>query len=394
MYGFDVLKREASSELLSLSKEFPVVGVTGPRQSGKTTLVKMVFPDLPYINLERPDLREVALSDPVSLLKKYQDGAIFDEAQLAPELFSYIQDFVDNNPKNGRFVLTGSSQFKLHEKISQSLAGRIGLLSLLPLTLDELKQAQTDFGAPNDLLVQGFFPKIYAQNASYEKTYRNYIETYLEKDVRLLINIKDISNFSRFLKLCAGRVGTELNYASLANDLGVSVNTIRNWISALEASYIIYLLPPYYENFGKRLVKSPKLYFTDVGLACHLLDIHTPNQVDRDPLRGSLIENLCVIEILKYRFNLGKTPNIYFWRDNNQNEVDLIFKTGNDLIPIEIKASQTFHSRFLKHLKYFENLVQTRCPRGYVLYAGDLEQNIGKFKLLNIFNSKEAVMEK
>lgn len=293
---------------------------------------------------------------------------------------------VDQTNIKGMFILTGSHQLVLHQAISQSLAGRVGLLNLYPMSLAELSLAGISLPI-DEQLYHGFYPRIYQDKLNPTKAYRNYVQTYLEKDVRLISEIKNLIQFQTFMKLCAGRVGQVIEYSSLSNEIGVSSNTIKHWLSILEASFIIFRLPPYFENFGKRLIKSPKLYFTDVGLATYLLDIEQPKQVTRDPLRSFLIENLVILELIKYRANRGLEPHLYYYRDNHQHEVDIIIKQGNQLIPVEIKSAQTFTKQFLKGLHYFQNLVGERASKGYLIYCGTQQQDIDNIKLLNYMHS-------
>lgn len=369
-------------ELLSLAKQYPVVSVMGPRQSGKTTLVKNAFSNKAYANLEIPDQRLAAQSDPKGFLNQFPQGAVLDEIQRVPELLSYIQAIVDENKVPGMFILTGSHQLELHEAISQSLAGRVGLLSLYPLTQNELRQAGFELELA-DQIYHGFYPGVYSDNLNPTQAYRFYMQTYLEKDVRQISQIQNLMLFQNFVKLCAGRIGQIIDYASFSNEIGVSANTIKNWISVLEASYIIIRLKPYFENFGKRIIKSPKLYFTDVGLAAYLLDIQKPSHVARDPLRGYLIENLSIMELCKYCHNRGREPNIYYYRDSQKNEVDIIIKHGHQLIPVEIKSAQTFDKSFLKGIKYFKKLTKDRVKRSYLVYSGNIKQSISDIQLLN-----------
>lgn len=375
-------KRTLSTQLSLLAKQYPVVSVMGPRQSGKSTLVKLTFPAMDYANLEEPDLRLLAQTDPKGFLNQFPDGAILDEIQNVPELLSYIQAIVDKRQTMGLFILTGSHQLLLHQAISQSLAGRIALLTLYPMTLNELNVAGIELEL-DEQMYHGFYPAIYHKHLNPTQAYRFYVQTYLEKDVRQISQIQNLMQFQNFIKLCAGRIGQILDYSALSNEVGVSANTIKNWISILEASYIVFRLKPYFENFGKRIIKSPKLYFTDVGLATYLLDIENPRQLARDPVRGFLVENLCILELLKYRNNRALEPNLYFFRDSHQNEVDLIVKQGHDLIPIEIKSSQTFNKSFLKGLNYFKELTKDRVPKGYVVYTGNQSQEVGEFTLLD-----------
>ncbi len=386
----DMYKRQIEDELKSLARDYPVVTVTGPRQSGKTTLVRLVFPDKSYTNLEDLDTRNLAKLDPRSFLEQFPKGAIIDEIQRVPELLSYIQTVVDNTDEKGMFILTGSHQLELNQAITQSLAGRTALLTLLPLSLHELEQSGIEFSV-NAVLLKGGYPRIYKDNLEPTKAYRNYFQTYVERDLRQIINVKDLSQFERFVRLCAGRVGQILNMQEIGGEIGVSSHTVKEWISILEASFIVFRLQPYFENFGKRITKSPKLYFTDVGLATYLLEIENEVQISRDPLRGHLFENLIVLELLKWRLNLGLDPHLYYFRDVQKNEVDVIYKKGNILVPIEIKSSKTFNSEFLEKLHYFQKLAGDRAPLGYVIYAGDIQQHITSIELLNYMHASTAI---
>ncbi len=385
-----LFERAAREKLLALSEGYPVLTVLGPRQSGKTTLVKNCFPRHHYVNLEKPDVRALIEADPNAFFASQPNGIILDEIQQAPILLSYIQVLTDENPLNGRFILTGSHQLSLQQALTQSLAGRTAILQLLPLTMGELQQADRLLPT-NELMLQGFYPRIYQQQLNPVDVYQYYYQTYIERDVRQMINIKDLNSFQRFVKLCAGRIGQVLNFSNLANEVGVSHHTIKSWLSILQASFLIILLPPYFENFGKRNIKSPKLYFTDVGLAAYLLEIETIGQIDRDPLRGQLFENMVVIELYKTRLNQGREPHLYFYRDSQGHEVDVIYKQGATLMPIEIKSSQTFTTSFNKNLKYFSNLVGDRCQPGYIIYAGSDEMKSQNFSLITYTNSARII---
>lgn len=332
--------------------------------------------------LEYPDTRQYANEDPWGFFKEYRKNIIFDEVQRAPQLLSYIQTIVDEDNLKSQFILTGSHQLEVGAAIAQSLAGRTALLTLLPLSMNELQQAANFRSDDLDgLLLNGFMPGKHADQIQTSRFYRAYFQTYIERDVRLLINLKDSAKFEKFVRLCAGRVGQLLNQASLANDVGVSANTISDWISVLEASFIIYRLQPYYENLGKRLIKSPKLYFIDTGLAAWLMGIETKTQIRRDPLRGNLFENLIVIEQLKSKLNQGSDPRLFFYRDSHGNEVDLVIQNANTLNSIEIKSSQTWHSSFLKGINYFKKLLGERASTGTVLYAGDENRSNENYRL-------------
>ena len=383
-----ILARDMSKEVLDLATQYPVVTVLGPRQSGKTTLVRQLFKNKPYVSLENPDDRYFAESDPRSFLENYPDGVILDEIQRLPVLLSYIQGIVDEKQTKGLFILTGSHQHQLHLSVSQSLAGRTALLTLLPFCISELPVHLQNLSL-DAYLYQGMYPRIYNDNLNPTKFYRSYLQTYVERDVRQMINIKDLSTFHLFIKLCASRVGQLVNANSLSHEVGVSTNTIIQWLSILEASYIIFRLPPYFENFGKRLIKSAKLYFTDVGLACYCLDIHNPALISRDPLRGALAENFMITELIKHRENAGLEHNAYFYRDSNQNEVDVIIKKAHQLIPIEIKSSKTFHPSFLKGLTYLKSIAPDRVTNGYLLYAGTQEQALHDVSVINYLHIKK-----
>jgi len=348
-----LIDREIEPELLQLLKEFPVVTLLGPRQAGKTTLAKKKLTSdqskyqgsgYEYCNLEIPENREFAMHDPKAFLRQFRGKTVLDEIQRVPMLLSYIQARVDENQMNGEFVLTGSHQLELKEAIGQSLAGRTAILNLLPFSIAELAYTNIRFERFEDYAFHGFLPRIYDQNQRPAKAWSNYYQTYVERDVRLLINLKDASLFEKFIKLLAGRVGQAMNLSALASDVGVDAKTISQWLSILEASFIIFKLPPYFENFGKRVIKSPKYYFIDVGLLVFLLGIEHPDQVTRDPLVGSIFENLVVADLLKGRLNDGKLANMYYYRDSNGNEIDLLLQQGTCLTAIEIKSGSTYHT--------------------------------------------------
>ena len=385
-----MIQREIQAQLKKLSGMFPVVTITGPRQSGKTTLAKMTFPDYRYVSLENFDVRQMAEVDPKGFLKSYAAPVIFDEIQRVPALLSYIQTIVDERNSPGQYILTGSHQPMLGEGISQSLAGRTGILRLLPLSISELTAAGIVLER-DQYISQGFMPRLYDSPIDAKNLYRDYFSTYVEKDVRMMLNVKNLSAFETFVKLLAGRVGQLLNLSSLAGDVGISVPTLKEWLSVLEASFIVYQLPCYYENFGKRLVKSKKLYFSEIGLAAWLLGIETPEQAARDPLFGGLFENMVVLEALKARFNAGELPNLYFLRDSQGLEADLLFqKTHNQLIPVEIKSGMTWNADFCKNLLKLRKL-SDKFTSGYVVYAGDLTPQINEVKFLNFRDTASLV---
>lgn len=349
------IPRHAQSSIQRLAKTFPVLAITGPRQSGKTTLAQMCFPDKAYVSLEDPDVRRVASEDPRGFLAQYEAGAIFDEVQRVPELFSYLQGIVDLKRSLGRFVLTGSHQFLLNQHISQSLAGRVGYLTLLPLSQGEAApHAQSD--NLDEVIWRGYYPDPAIHGADPALWYGSYVQTYLEKDVRQLIQVRDLSTFQRFLRLCASRTGCLLDSTALANEAAVDYRTMRNWLSVLEASHVICLVKPYHRNFSKRLVKTPKLYFLDVGLAAWLLGIRNPDHVASHPLRGNLFETLVCSEILKHRHNLAETEGVYFWRDSQKNEIDFVFDLGPESVALEAKSSHTVHRDHFKGLNLWKTM--------------------------------------
>ena len=382
-----MIKRIISDELLDCCTEYPVVTVFGPRQSGKTVLVQENFPDKPYFLLEDPDIRQAAVTDPRGFLGQMEEGAVLDEIQRIPVLLSYIQGIVDKAQKPGMFILTGSHQPDLHNAVSQSLAGRTALLTLLPFSLEELQQFQTEW-EPYDLIVKGAFPRLHEKSLKTDRFYNGYLQTYVERDVRALINLKELRPFQQFLTLLAGRIGQVINYTSLSNDTGVSATTIKSWISVLKASYIVFELPAYFENIRKRVVKSPKLYFTDTGLAAFLLGIRTAEQAARDPLRGGLYENLIVLEIMKYRLNQGRRPDLYFFLDTHGTEVDLLIREQGQLFPVEIKSSATFSKSFLKGIERFRSLVPNCRADGAVLYNGDQPFQVKNIHIFNLLKDQ------
>lgn len=383
------IHRELSSVLEEAYRYFSVITVTGPRQSGKTTLIRNMFPHLPYYSLESLDIRSFAENDPIAFLNQNEEGMILDEVHNAPDLLSYIQGIVDEHPDK-RYILSGSSQFAMLKRVTQSLAGRTAVFELMPLSYSETKDLTAD--VPLDkLLFNGFYPAIYSGRNVPEFLYPAYMKTYLDRDVRDLLQIKDMMQFHIFIKLCAGRIGSLFKASELANEIGASPNTITSWLSVLQASYIVTLLPPYFENTSKRLTKMPKLYFLDTGLACYLLGIESPEQLSRDKMRGALFENFVVTEALKQRYNQGKESNLYFYRDSNQNEIDLLLKRNTRLYGIEIKSSMTYHKDFEKALKRIDEWVKAPVDGKAVVYAGNFENTAGEIKLLNYSNMDEVL---
>lgn len=368
-----MITRLLSSTLRRLAASFPIVAITGPRQSGKTTLSRAIFAGKPYVSLEDPAERAFALEDPKGFLARFSQGAIFDEAQRWPDLFSYLQGMVDENRAPGRFVLTGSQQFGLLSGVSQSLAGRVGLSRLLPLALAETPSISNDTADLDTLMTKGGYPALHAESVAPTDWFSSYVATYIERDVRQVLNIQDLSAFQRFLRLCAGRTGQLLNLSALAGETGISASTARAWMSVLEASDLVFLLPPYHRNFGKRLVKSPKLYFVDVGLACWLLGIRDPEVLRLHPLRGALFETLVVSEFLKDRHNQGLTADLYFWRDNNGVEADLLFEQQGKLQTVEIKSGQTITGDYIRACRQSARFAGDEALLPWLVYGGEQE---------------------
>ncbi len=386
-----MVKRNAEKWLRLLAKEFRSVAVVGPRQSGKTTLVKTVFSKKPYVSLENPDERLLAESDPRAFLERFKNGAIIDEAQRVPALFSYLQQILDNTKQDGLFILTGSNNFLLQESISQTLAGRIGYMDLLPLCYNELKQFSLPQLSTNQLIWSGCYPEIYDRERNPALWYQAYIRTYVERDVRQLKNITDTIMFTRFLQLCAGRTGQQLNIANLSNECGIDVRTVQNWLSILESSFILFMLKPHHKNFNKRLVKTPKLYFYDTGLACSLLGIKNEKELTNSHFRGGLFENYVIVECLKHKHNSGSQTAFYYWRDNKGIEVDLLLENAAKLLPIEIKAAQTFREDYVSNLIKWNNYADQNG--GVLLFDG--EQTFKRTDKIVVENWKyDKIMQK
>lgn len=374
-----MLHRQITAHLKKMLRKFPIVSLTGPRQSGKTTLLKWAFPDYKYYNLERLDHKELISSDPIGFLKSAGERVIFDEAQNYPELFSYIQVISDERNTVGQYILSGSQSFLLNQQISQSLAGRVSINHLFPFDISELPSiVKQDI---NHIIWKGFYPRIYAKQIAPNDFYPSYLQTYIQRDVRTLKAIENLNTFTKFLSLCAGRIGQVLNLTSLSNDAGITVNTAKSWLSLLEASFVIYQLQPYHKNFSKRLIKSPKLYFYDTGVASSLLRLVDPEMVSTHYLYGSLFENLVISEIVKHQYHQGSTSSVYYWRESNGMEIDCIIELAdNELVALEIKGGQTFTKDYLKNLRNFAK--EQENIKKYIVYAGEESTTINNVQLL------------
>ena len=381
MNVLNYIHRDISATILEAVRYFPVICLTGPRQSGKSTLIEHLFPTYDKFSLEDLNVRDFAQKDPVAFLSQNKNGMILDEVQKVPDLLSFIQGIVDKNPDR-KFILSGSSNFTLINSISQSLAGRVGMFDLLPMSLSESREVYQN-SSLDEIIFNGLYPAVCSKKNIAKFYYPSYVRTYLERDVRELTKIKDAMLFNTFLRLCAGRIGSIFNASELANEVGVASNTIKAWLSILEASYVITLLPPYFSNTNKRLIKSPKLYFCDTGLACYLLDIESPAQLAHDKMRGHLFENLIVAEALKSRFNQGKRSNLYFYRDSNQNEIDLLMAENGKLNALEIKSAMTYTPDFEKTLSKLTTLVKEPIGQKAIVYAGSYENTAADIQLLN-----------
>jgi len=377
----DYIERRISSVVMEAAGYFPVICVTGPRQSGKSTMIKHLFPDYMQFTLEDLDVREFAKNDPIAFLSQTDKGMFLDEVQNVPELLSYIQGIVDRNPQR-KFVISGSSNFSLMKEISQSLAGRVGIFELLPMSYGEIKDKVTDMSL-DELLFRGQYPAICTGKNVPKYFYPSYLKTYLERDVRQIANIRDMMQFHSFIKLCAARIGSIWVASQLAAEVGVSVNTINAWLSVLQTAYVVQLLRPYSASTPKRYIKSPKLYFCDTGLACSILGIETPEQLARDKMRGNLFENFVINEALKSRYNQGKDNNLMFYRDSNQNEIDLLLTKNGCIDGVEIKSAMTWHKDFQRTLDRMETLIKEPKGKKYIVYAGKMENEMAEVKLLN-----------
>lgn len=380
----DYINRSIEKVITEAAAYFSVISVTGPRQSGKSTMLKHLFPTFKKFSLKDLNVRDFAQNDPVAFLNQTNEGMFIDEVQKVPDLLEYIQGIVDDNPDR-KFLLTGSSNFELLKGLSESLPGRAGVFELQPMSFVEARQ-QLAGKDVNTMLFEGLYPAICARKNKARFFYPSYVKTYLEKDVRDLLQIQNQLQFARFMKLCAARVGSLFNASEVANEVGVDSKTITRWLSVLQASYLVTLLPPYFQNVSKRLVKTPKLYFNDPGLACYLLDIETETQLDRDKMRGTIFENYVVMEVVKHRLNQGREGGVYFYRDSNQNEVDILLKQEGELTAIEVKSSMTYNPSFEKSLKKIDQWMEETVRQKVIVYNGDFENVAGDIKVVNYRN--------
>jgi hypothetical protein len=377
-----MIQRDASTKIKQLAKKFPAVGLLGPRQSGKTTLAKELFPKKPYVSFENQDNILLVTKDPRAFLDQYKTGAIFDEIQRVPQLLSYLQGVIDDQPnKVGLFIITGSQNLLLLESISQTLAGRIAFIHLLPFSFTELASSKHGTQSLNKLILNGGYPRLYDRKIKPVDFYPNYLLTYVERDVRQIKNITNLAMFQRFLKVCASRVGQEVNYTSIGNDTGVDQKTVLSWFGILEASFIAFRLQPFYNNLGKRLTQMPKLYFYDTGLCCSLLELETESHVNTHPLRGALFENLIILELLKAKFNNGQRSNLFYWRDRTGNEIDVLLDQSAQVVPIEIKTSATFTSDYVKGINYWKK-INPNVKKAFVVFTGKTA-SLDKISILN-----------
>ena len=365
-----MIKRILGEQIKRMAAKMPLISITGPRQSGKTTLAKQCFPEYDYMNLENPDVFAAAKSDPRLFLSQHKKGLIVDEVQLMPELFSYLQTISDENNKSGEFILTGSQNFLMSEKISQSLAGRVFVTHLLPFSVEELKKSDEWNDNFNQFIFKGFYPRIYDKDISPDLFYPSYIQTYAERDIRQIINVSNLNSFQRFMRLVAGRTGQLLNYSSIANELGHELKTIKSWFNILETSFVIFFLQPHHKNYSKRLVKTPKLYFYDTGLACSLLGIKNENEINLHWAKGALFQNMIIADIMKNYLNRAQIPSMFFWRDSTGNELDCLIEESLRVKCLEIKTSTTLHPDFFKGLNFYKNLSNSDEENLYLIYGG------------------------
>ncbi len=386
-----MIKRVLAEQIKLMATKMPVISITGPRQSGKTTLAKQCFPGYDYWNLENPDVFETAKSDPRLFLSQHKKGLIIDEVQLIPELFSYIQTISDENNKTGEFILTGAQNFLMSEKFSQSLAGRVFITHLLPFSIEELKKSDHWTEDSNQFIFKGFYPRIYDKDISPDLFYPSYIQTYTERDIRQIVNVSNLHTFQKFMRLVAGRTGQLLNYSNIANELGHDLKTIKSWFSILETSFIIFFLQPHHKNYSKRLVKTPKFYFYDTGLACSLLGIKNENEINLHWAKGALFENLIIADIKKNYLNRTQNPALFFWRDNTGNELDCLIEEALLIKGVEIKSSSTIHPDFFKGLEYYNNLSNSTEENSYLIYSGNKNARRKEATVLSWKNTVELI---
>ena len=377
-----MITRSIESSIKNIQGKFPVITVTGPRQSGKTTLLKSLFPDLPYFSMETPDIREQVINNPRGLFSRYGHQLVIDEVQRTPDLLSYIQTIADEDPR-ASFILSGSHNLLMLEQISQSLAGRSAIFYLLPFSLKELGAEYLLNDSYESLVYKGGYPRLYDRKLTPNEFYPNYLETYVQRDVRQIKNVGNLNIFNRFLSICAGHIGQTISYSNLANIAGISVNTVKSWLSILETSFILYQLSPYYRNFNKRITKATKLYFYDTGLACSLLRINNIDALNNYFQKGALFENFVINEIAKLFYNQGQRPPFYYWRDSNQHEIDLLLDLGGQLLPIEIKSGHTYSKDYFKHLSWFQEITQLPIIDNYVVYGGNQNWELEYGKLIS-----------
>lgn len=383
-----MIKRILGGQIKRMATKMPIISITGPRQSGKTTLARQCFPEYDYMNLESPDTFANAKSDPRLFLSQHKKGLIIDEAQLLPEMFSYLQTISDENNKPGEFILTGSQNFLLFERISQSLAGRVFVTHLLPFSIEELKNSKLLTDNYFLSIFKGFYPRIYDKDISPDLFYPSYIQTYTERDIRQIINVSNLAAFQRFMRLVAGRTGQLINYSSIANELGHELKTIKSWFSILETSFVVFFLQPHHKNYSKRIVKTPKLYFYDTGLACSLLGIKDEDEVKLHWAKGALFENMIIADIKKNYLNLGQVPSLFFWRDSTGNELDCLIEEALGIKCVEIKSSTTLHPDFFKGLNYYKDLSNLKEENLHLVYGGN--KNVRR-KEANVLSWKNTV---
>jgi uncharacterized protein len=384
-----MINRHLSEILIDSSKEMSVLTLSGPRQSGKTTLIKNCFSDFTYLNLEETDKKEIAMNDPRSFFEIFKGNLIIDEAQNVPDLFSWIQVIVDRDKNERKFILTGSQNFLLLEKITQSLAGRTAIFNLFPFSMDELKNTEFESSDCNEYIFKGFYPRLYDKGLNPVRWLNDYILSYIERDVRNIVNVGDLIQFQRFIRLCAGRIGQLVNFSQIGNELGVSYHTVQKWLSILEASFIVFRLQPWFSSYNKRIIKTSKLYFYDTGLASILLGVKKSDDLDFHFMKGALFENLIIAELAKYFYNSGQRPSMYFWRDIAGNEIDCLLESGQNLIPVEIKSGTTISGSWLKGISFFQNLTNMVKPdKSFIVYGGIENQNRME---CNILSWKDSV---